>query len=800
MSLWDSLIGIRKILRDGVELLSSGSLDVVGPGLAAEYNSATQRVELSATAMGTTRVRMATTAALAANTRTGNTFTANANGVLAAIDGVTPTVGDLFLDRNHATGANRGVMIVVSVGSVGSQAQWARASIADSDEDIRPGMGLVFVEEGAANGNSLFALTPNGVITLNVTSLVFAKVANSGAGGVPIPADPGDDGEILYASASAYALASTVKTDGASISIGATPATSGAIRMTNNEFINFRSSGGTTVTGIGMSASNRISIGSSSSAIVAQDYGVGTGGSFNWSVAGVAAASLSGTSLSLPFGGTAASAGSLRLVSNATVQWRDAGNTANMIGIQYSAQTLILGQSTICDGIIYSIATGSLFDWRINNATIASLDANVCDLRSIALRFGTANFATIGTIRFTNGFRQVARNAGNTTNVGILELTASDVLQIGLVTSGVAAPNMDLHVASAGTIGLWVAGVSEYVFDASRCKFAAGNVLQFGATTQTGGRINVDNGVSIIEARNAANSANLPVLSTSGDTVLLGGNSDIANIQIRVPTASQVLFYINAVAQGNWSSTGLRLDTAAGTSAAGARLDIRSAIDEQQIRLQQGAGQTTPPIQMFAPDGTTLQFSLLTSGSIALSATANNSIFKTSSLVIGTGFTFTITGQDFTGSGAGTHTAGAVTLRGGDATGATATHVGGLLTLRGGDASGGSGTRTGGGLDIRAGTGATANGELRLLDNATPRIRINATGLAFFNAAPVAQQADMVAITDNTGGGVSTTFAAITAGAGYTQADMTAVKNALASTAAQLNKVRTALRNLGLMA
>jgi hypothetical protein len=58
----------------------------------------------------------------------------------------------------------------------------------------------------------------------------------------------------------------------------------------------------------------------------------------------------------------------------------------------------------------------------------------------------------------------------------------------------------------------------------------------------------------------------------------------------------------------------------------------------------------------------------------------------------------------------------------------------------------------------------------------------------------------MVAITDSTGGVVSTTFAAITAGAGYTQADMTAVKNALASSAAQINKVRTALRNIGIMA
>ena len=78
--------------------------------------------------------------------------------------------------------------------------------------------------------------------------------------------------------------------------------------------------------------------------------------------------------------------------------------------------------------------------------------------------------------------------------------------------------------------------------------------------------------------------------------------------------------------------------------------------------------------------------------------------------------------------------------------------------------------------------------------------------LGFYGATPVAQATPLTqtystadgtlsnptaaAITNNTGGAVSTTFAAITAGAGYTQADMTACKNALASTADQLNKAR----------
>ncbi len=51
----------------------------------------------------------------------------------------------------------------------------------------------------------------------------------------------------------------------------------------------------------------------------------------------------------------------------------------------------------------------------------------------------------------------------------------------------------------------------------------------------------------------------------------------------------------------------------------------------------------------------------------------------------------------------------------------------------------------------------------------------------------ITNPADLPAITDSTGGTASTTFAAITAGSTYAQADMVSVKNALAQIAKQLN-------------
>lgn len=71
--------------------------------------------------------------------------------------------------------------------------------------------------------------------------------------------------------------------------------------------------------------------------------------------------------------------------------------------------------------------------------------------------------------------------------------------------------------------------------------------------------------------------------------------------------------------------------------------------------------------------------------------------------------------------------------------------------------------------------------------------------IGLYGVTPVVQPAGaaQAALTDSTGGTASTTLAAITAGAAYAQADMVAVKNALASLANQTNAIRAALVALG---
>lgn len=132
--------------------------------------------------VGVTRTRAATTAALAANTRTENVLEADANGALGTIDGVADlAVGDLLLVQDEVTGANNGVYKILAVG--GASAKWSmeRAEGWNATGRVKGGQ-IVAVSEGTANGNSLFMLTTDDAITLNTTALVFSTAVATAIG------------------------------------------------------------------------------------------------------------------------------------------------------------------------------------------------------------------------------------------------------------------------------------------------------------------------------------------------------------------------------------------------------------------------------------------------------------------------------------------------------------------------------------------------------------------------------------------------------------------------------------------
>ncbi len=88
------------------------------------------------------------------------------------IDGVSVTTGDRVLVKNQSTASQNGIY-VVAAGS------WARATDADSDAEVTPGL-FTFVEEGTVNSDSGWVLSTNSTITLGTTALTFAQFSGAG--------------------------------------------------------------------------------------------------------------------------------------------------------------------------------------------------------------------------------------------------------------------------------------------------------------------------------------------------------------------------------------------------------------------------------------------------------------------------------------------------------------------------------------------------------------------------------------------------------------------------------------------
>jgi hypothetical protein len=117
-------------------------------------------------------VRMVTNAALAAYTNVNGVITANGNGIMAAVDGVTPVAGDRMLLTMGAAGADNGIYVVTSIGTAGLPFILTRA--ADMAQGSTVVRGEVFeVSDGTLFAGSSWKLMNLGTSTVGTTALVI---------------------------------------------------------------------------------------------------------------------------------------------------------------------------------------------------------------------------------------------------------------------------------------------------------------------------------------------------------------------------------------------------------------------------------------------------------------------------------------------------------------------------------------------------------------------------------------------------------------------------------------------------
>jgi hypothetical protein len=553
MSWLDAYFGI--IHDRGTALELEGGISF-GGGLKATRNSGAGRIDVAiddAVMPGAGRVRAATTAALAANTRSGNTLTASANGALASVDGVALASGDELLVKNEAASANNGRYVVTSLGSAGTPWVLTRKTLTESSAGVRNSMGLLFVEEGTANGDKVFALTTDGTITLNATGLTFGAVASLTAGGFAAAANPADDGKFWYASAGLGVLTSTVKivNAGASLSFGSDPAGSGQVRLSSGNSINAKLASGSSVALLANST-NALALGSSDAALVGATYTIGSG-NHRFFIGATEHMTLASDSLRLSIGGAAvAGTGALRLPNATTIAWRNAANSANVVGFQvFTDNTLLIGD-TVNAGIRINTASGGNHQLLINGTTELTVDANALYLHGNSIVCTQTNPADTGIFRAgNNALILAARNAAASGNLALVMTSGSNDLFLGSDSSGNSpVANTVYNVATAGSHSFRINNTVEFTFDATRLTVASGNDLLFaGATTSaTSGKINVCHNVTIVSARNQANSTDVALLRYgvgTNDLLTLGSSSALGGLVYNVGPSATHQWQIN---------------------------------------------------------------------------------------------------------------------------------------------------------------------------------------------------------------------------------------------------------------
>jgi hypothetical protein len=169
----DRLRGVT-VYVDGVQVPGTGRIKGLNfTSTVVAYDPVTGIATIGAERDHTIKdpVRVATTGALVA-TRTGNVLTANANGALAAQDGVSLSVGNRVLVWQQTLGADNGIYTVTSLGSAGTPYVFTRAADMDSSAEVFDCL-LVPAREGTQYANQRFQLTANDTITLNSTALTF---------------------------------------------------------------------------------------------------------------------------------------------------------------------------------------------------------------------------------------------------------------------------------------------------------------------------------------------------------------------------------------------------------------------------------------------------------------------------------------------------------------------------------------------------------------------------------------------------------------------------------------------------
>lgn len=368
---------------------------------------------------------------------------------------------------------------------------------------------------------------------------------------VPVPANPADDGVMLYASAGAWVKTTTVEitNSGAALSFGSNPATASAINVINwssDNRIAGKSSGGTTVALFHWTSGDRIAIGSSSVSILGADISTGTG-TITFNIGGTFLASIGSSSLNLQFGGAAlATTGTVRVCHGYSQYGRDFANSVSvplfLWGVNANdrldiggagVQTVVLNYSSAASLVI---SGSGVFEYVFTSTTLDGNQNTLTDWASISLGTSTAAGSLIN-LQNTTSLIEL-RNFANTGDLLVLSTSTDDTLRFGN-DSGVAGIHLRTGTgALRGFVGgTEVLNISGTITDFKAAALNAADIADPSAPSAGNSRLYAINGQwrakDAVSAREDVSFADL-----GGTSNFSPANGQVIKRKIRLNTSS----------------------------------------------------------------------------------------------------------------------------------------------------------------------------------------------------------------------------------------------------------------------
>jgi hypothetical protein len=347
-------------------------------------------------------------------------------------------------------------------------------------------------------------------------------------------------------------------------------------------------------------------------------------------------------------GAVVASTGDIRASNNTTIlAGRNAANSADLslLSLNSSNNLIVGGNVSAASGPAntYVAASSSVIHFLggiVTTTTASYFHSTV----PIILGASTAAAATIGSICAPNNTTILAgRNAANSADYSLLSLNNLNEFIVGGSTAATGTPAGGTFVVSGTNVVLFTAGAAVLTAQSGVVQLGTSVVIKFSGTVAATGQIRAANATTMVVARNAANTADLALVSTNASNQLILGADNTGGASKATDTllcCSGTLYFIPASTAGSVSNSGWFFNTSlylgSSTGSMPGTGSIRALNNTTIIAARNAANSgDLPVIGTDASDGIFLGAAsqLVTTGRLKLSEGGASSAFATTGLI-----------------------------------------------------------------------------------------------------------------------------------------------------------------------